>query len=115
MLFSLSFVKNAVVHILFFFFLFIYLYFLIIATIAQIFNPIVKLVLLTEILKEAKAEIETHPVIAETKISVQYNLESYKHFYAYYLSIHFSLFFWVCVFYIFQRYLESIIKINFLF
>ena len=85
----------------FFSYLFTYI-FLIIATIAQIFNPIVELVILIEILKEAKAEIETHPVIAETKIRVQYNLESYKHFYAYYLSIHFSLFFWVYVFYIFQ-------------
>ena len=52
----------------FFSYLFTYI-FLIIATIAQIFNPIVELVILIEILKEAKAEIETHPVIAETKIS----------------------------------------------
>ena len=69
MLFNLSFVKNAVFHILFFFFLIIYFYFLIIAIIAQFFNPTVELVILIEMLKEAKAEIETHPVILETKIS----------------------------------------------
>ena len=39
------------------------------ATITQIFNPITELVILTGIpSKEAKAEIETYPVIAEAKI-----------------------------------------------
>ena len=69
MLFNLSFVKKSVFYILFFFFLIIYLYFLVVPINAQIFNPIVEFVILIEILKEAKAEIETHPVIIETKIS----------------------------------------------
>ena len=43
------------------------LYFLIPASIAQIFNPITELVILIGIpTKEAKPEIEMHPVIAET-------------------------------------------------
>ena len=44
--------------------------FLIPAVITQIFNPIVELAIRIEIpTKEAKAEIETHPAIVETKIS----------------------------------------------
>ena len=52
-----------------FFFLIIDLYFLIPATIAQILNPIAELVIPIEIpSKEAKAEIEIHPLIVEAKI-----------------------------------------------
>ena len=60
-----------------FFFLIIDLYFLIPALIAQIFNPIAELVIPIGIpIKEAREEIEIHPIIAEAKIkSVQYNLE----------------------------------------
>ena len=60
-----------------FFFLIIDLYFLIPAVIAQIFNPIAELVIPIGIpIKEAREEIEIHPIIAEAKIkSVQYNLE----------------------------------------
>ena len=44
-------------------------YLLIPAVIAQIFNPIAELLISIGIpIKEAKAEIETHPVILEAKI-----------------------------------------------
>ena len=53
----------------FFFLLIINLYFLIPAVIAQIFNFISELVFPTGIpSKEAKAEIEIHPVITEAKM-----------------------------------------------
>ena len=59
-------------------FLIIDLYFLIPVVIAQIFNPIAELVIHIEILiKEAKSELEIHPVIAETKIrkfSIQFRV-----------------------------------------
>ena len=43
--------------------------------------------------KEAKAEIETHPVTTEAKTSdIQYNLKSYKTFCASYSSIYFYSF-----------------------
>ena len=69
----------------FFFFLIIYLCFLISAAIAQIFNPIPEPVIPIGILiKEEKAEMETHPAIAESKKeSVQYNSESNKPFCAF--------------------------------
>ena len=52
------------------FFLIIDLYFLIPAVVTQIFNPIAELVIPTGIpIKEAEAEIETHPVIIEAKIT----------------------------------------------
>ena len=45
------------------------LHFLIPAVIAQMFNPIAKVVIPIEIpTKEAKAEMETHPVIVEIAI-----------------------------------------------
>ena len=55
---------------MFFFFLFIIdLYFLILAVIAKICNPITELVIpIGTRKKEAKAEIEGHPVIVEAKI-----------------------------------------------
>ena len=69
MLFTLDFAKNTILSFLFFFFLIIDLYFLVPAVITQIFNLIDELVIHTRIpTKEAKAEIETHPVIIETKI-----------------------------------------------
>ena len=70
------------------------LYFLIHGVIAQIFNSTAELVTPIGIpIKEAKTEMETHPVILEAKIeSVWYNLEFYKSFCAFYLSIHFALF-----------------------
>ena len=52
-----------------YFFLIIDLYFLIAAVIAQIFNPIAELVIPIGIpTKEAKAEMETHPVNIEPEI-----------------------------------------------
>ena len=49
---------------LFLFFLIIDLYFLILAVIAQIFNPITELVIPMEIpTKEVNVHMETHPVI----------------------------------------------------
>ena len=71
MLFYLDF-ANKYYFIIFlpFFFLFIDLYFLILAVITQIFNRIVELAIPIGIpTKEAKAEIETHPVIVEITIS----------------------------------------------
>ena len=53
----------------FFLFLIINLYFLIPAVVTQIFNPIAELIIPIGIpIKEAKAEMETHPVIVEAKI-----------------------------------------------
>ena len=68
-LFNLVFAKNTMLSCFFFFFLISDLYFLIPAAIAQIFNPIAELVIPTGIpSKEAKAEIEIHPVMVEAKI-----------------------------------------------
>ena len=54
---------------LLFLFLILDLYLLIPAVIAQIFNPIVELVIPIGMpTKEEKAEMETHPVILEAKI-----------------------------------------------
>ena len=53
----------------FFFFLILDLYLLILAIIAQIFNPIVELIIPLEIsTKETKAEMEIHTVTAKTKV-----------------------------------------------
>ena len=74
MLFSLVFANNAIFSCFFFFFLIvdsflIINYFLMPAAIAQIFNSITELVIPIGIpSKEAKAEIEIHPLIAEAKI-----------------------------------------------
>ena len=52
------------------FLLIIYFYFLIPAVIAQIYNPFAKLIIPIGIpIKEAKAGMETHPVIVEITIS----------------------------------------------
>ena len=67
MLFNSDFANNTILSCLFFF-LIIGLYFLIPATIAQIFNPIAELVIPETIPnKEAKAEIEIHPVFVQAK------------------------------------------------
>ena len=69
MLFNLDFAINTILSC-FFLFLFIDLYSLIPAVITQIFNPVAGLVFPIGILiKEAKAEMETHPVIVEIIIS----------------------------------------------
>ena len=70
MLFNLDFANNIILSCSFFFFLIINLYFLIPAVITQNFNPTAELVILTGIsTKEAKAIMETHPVIVEITIS----------------------------------------------
>ena len=70
MLFHLDFANNTILSCFFSFFLIIDLYFLIPAVITQIFNPVAELVIPIGIpTKEAKAEIETHPVIVEITIS----------------------------------------------
>ena len=70
MLFNLYFAKNTFLSCFFFFYLIIDLYFLIPAVITQIFNPIAELLIPIGIpTKEAKAEMETHPVTVEIKIS----------------------------------------------
>ena len=69
MLFNLVFANNTILSCFFFFFLIIHLHFLIPAAIAQILNPIAELVVPVGISKkEAKAEVEIHPVIPEDKI-----------------------------------------------
>ena len=65
-----NFANNTILSCFFFFFLIIDLYFLIPAVITQILNPVAELVMPIGILtKEAKAEIETLPVIVEITIS----------------------------------------------
>ena len=69
MLFNLDCVNNTILSCFFFFFLMTDLYFLIPVAIAQIFNPIAELVIPIGIpTKEAKSEMEIHPVIVEAKI-----------------------------------------------
>ena len=69
MLFNLVSAKNIVLLCFFFFSLMINLYFLILATIAGIFSPIVEIIIPIKIsTKEAKTEIEIHPVTAETEV-----------------------------------------------
>ena len=66
MLFDLDFVNNTILLCFFFFFLIIELCSLIPAEFAQVFNPIVELVITIGIpTKEAKTEMEMHPVIVE--------------------------------------------------
>ena len=94
MLFNIDFAKNIISSCFVFFFLIIDLYFLTLAVTAQIFNPIADLIIPIEIpSKEAKAKIEIHPLTAEAKTSVQYNLELYKPFCTFCSSIHFALIF----------------------
>ena len=68
MLFNFDFANNTILSCFFFFYLIINFKFLIPEVIAQISNPIAELVIPTGIpTKEAKAEMETHPVIVEAK------------------------------------------------
>ena len=86
MLFNLDLANNTISSCFFFFFLIVYLYFLILAVIAQIFNAIAELVIPIGIpSKEAKSEIEIHPVIVEVKIKkCSYISELYKPFCVFY-------------------------------
>ena len=70
MLFNFDFANNTILScFFFFFFLIIDLYFLIPAVITEVFNSVSELVIPIGIpTKEAKAEMETHPVIVEPKI-----------------------------------------------
>ena len=69
MLFSLDFASNTILSWFFFFFLIIDLHYLISAVAAQVFNFIEELVIPIGISnKEAKSEIEIHPVNVEAKI-----------------------------------------------
>ena len=62
--FYLDFANNTILSCFFFFFLTIDLYFLITSVIALIFNPVTKLVIpIGRPIKEAKAEIEIHPMV----------------------------------------------------
>ena len=68
MLFNLDFANNTILPCFSFLLLIIDWYFLIPAAIAQIFNPIAKLVIAIGIpSKGAKAETEIHPVILKAK------------------------------------------------
>ena len=78
LIFNLDFASTTTLPCFFSFFLIIDLYFLIPAAIAQIFNSITKLVIPIGISsKEAKEEIEIHPVITEARIrkcSIQFRV-----------------------------------------
>ena len=70
LLFNLGFGNNIILLCFLIFFLIIDLYFLIYAAIAQILTSILELVITKGIpTKEAKAEMETHPVVPEAKTS----------------------------------------------
>ena len=70
LLFNLGFANNTIYHVSFPFFN----HWLTFVT--QISYPTTELAIPTRIAtKKAKAEMKTHPVILETKISVQYNLK----------------------------------------
>ena len=67
--FNLDFLYNTILSCFFFFSLIIDIYLLIPAANAQVFNFIAELVIPIGIpSKEAKAEIDIHPVIAEAKV-----------------------------------------------
>ena len=71
MRFNLGFANNTILSCFSLFFIIIDLYFLIPEFIAEIFNPIAEYQIRIPIRipnKEAKAEIEIHPVIVEAKI-----------------------------------------------
>ena len=67
MLFNLDFGNSTMLSCYFYFLLIIDLYFLIPTAIAQIFNPIAELVS-KQASKQAKVEVEIHPVFANAKI-----------------------------------------------
>ena len=69
MLFNLDRANNTILSCFFFFSLIFDFYVFIHTVIAQIFNQIIELVIPIGIpTKQAKAELETHPVIVEPKI-----------------------------------------------
>ena len=69
MQFNLDLGNDAILLCFFFFFLIIDLYFVILAVIAQNFNPVPEIIIPIGIpTKEEKAQMETNPVIAEPKI-----------------------------------------------
>ena len=77
MLFNLDFAKNSILSCFFFFFLITDLHFLILALVTQIFNPIAEQLFNTIaelvipigiLIKETKAEIQKHKIIAESKM-----------------------------------------------
>ena len=81
MLFNLDFASNPILSYFLFF------------TITDLHFSVAELVIPIGIpTKEAKAEIETHPVNVEITISGQYNSKLYKLFYASYSIIHIDLF-----------------------
>ena len=85
---KLVFAKNAISMCFFFFLLIIDLCLLMLAIMAQIFNPILELIIPLEIFtKEAKAQMKIHTVTVITKESGQCNSELYKAFYSYYSAI----------------------------
>ena len=94
MLHYLMFASNTTLSSFFLFFFIIHLYFLIPAAMAQIFNPTTELAIPTEMpTKEAKAEIEIHPVLQKLKCaSLQFNLKLSKPFCDSDSSFHFGLF-----------------------
>ena len=70
MVLNLVFASNIILSSFFFFFLIIDLHFLIPAVIAETFIVVAELAIPTGIsTKEAKAEIETHPITVEVRIS----------------------------------------------
>ena len=70
MVFNLVFTSNTILSCFFLFFLISDLYFLIPAVIAHIFNATAELAVpIGRPTKEEKAEMDTHPVTAEVKIS----------------------------------------------
>ena len=69
MLFYLDFADNTILSCFFFFFVITDLYLFIPAVIEQIFNPTAEFVIPIGIpIKEAKAEMKTHPIIVDAKI-----------------------------------------------
>ena len=67
---NLDFANNTILSCSFFVFLLYWLYFLIPPVIIQIFNHIEEFVIpIGTTIKEAKAEMETHPVTFETNIN----------------------------------------------
>ena len=92
-IFNLDFANDNNLLGFFFFFLVTDLYFLVPAFVTQIFSPVEELLLsIRAPTKEAKAEMETHPVTIETNISAHYNSKLYKLFHASYLLNNFDLF-----------------------
>ena len=93
-LFNLNFANNSILLCFYLFFLIFDSYFLIPTAIAQVFNSIAELVIpIGTPIKESKAEIGIHLVIAEAKIRKSgYKLGLHKLSCVFYSSIQFALF-----------------------